>query len=263
VSYLSVPLWRLALALVLIALSLAISRWHALELEKRLLIGTARAAVQLFAAGAVLSFVFAHDSPFLVFGFVLSMWVVAAITAARRTEHGPPARELFPYALASVGIGAAVVLLPVFALVLRPTRWYEPRLVIPIGGMMLSAAMNVVSQVFERVFAQVDGDRALVEQWLALGASPQQAIAAQSRAALRSALIPQLNALITLGLVSLPGMMTGQIVSGTDPAQAVRYQLVIMYQLVAVAAVAGALAVFFARRLLFNAREQLRVYAIQ
>ncbi|MGZ3446423.1 MAG: ABC transporter permease, partial [Myxococcaceae bacterium] len=82
-----------------------------------------------------------------------------------------------------------------------------------------------------------------------------------TRAAMNAALRPTINGLLTVGLVALPGMMTGQIVSGTAPDQAVRYQLVIMYQLVAVAAVAGALAARFARSLSFDGREQLRTFA--
>ena len=123
---------------------------------------------------------------------------------------------------------------------------------------MLSSAMNVVAQVFERLFASARTEEATLEQYLALGASPQQALAPYIKAALRSALIPTINGLVTVGLVALPGMMTGQILAGTAPEQAVRYQVVIMYQLVAVAAVSGALAVVFARRVLFTEREQLR-----
>jgi len=99
-----------------------------------------------------------------------------------------------------------------------------------------------------------------VEQLLSLGATPRQAVDRHTRAAMNAALRPTINGLLTVGLVALPGMMTGQIVSGTAPDQAVRYQLVIMYQLVAVAAVAGALAARFARRLSFNEREQLRTF---
>src|SRR4029079_17470963 len=133
--------------------------------------------------------------------------------------------------------------------------------VIPIGGMMLSSAMNVVAQVFERLFASASADEATLEQYLALGATPEQALAPYVKAALRAALIPTINGLVTVGLVALPGMMTGQIVSGTAPEQAVRYQVVVMYQLVAVAAVAGALAARFARRLSFSDREQLRTFS--
>jgi putative ABC transport system permease protein len=124
--------------------------------------------------------------------------------------------------------------------------------------MMVANAMNVVTQVNQRIFASVRSEAAEIEQWLALGATPKQAIAKQVRDALRSALIPTINGLLTVGLVSLPGMMTGQIMSGIAPEHAIRYQLVIMYQLVVVAAVSGAVSAWLARRLLFNASGQLQ-----
>ena len=108
------------------------------------------------------------------------------------------------------------------------------------------------------LFASSRAEAATLEQYLALGATPEQAFAPYVKAALRAALIPTINGLVTVGLVSLPGMMTGQILSGTAPEQAVRYQLVVMYQLVAVAAVAGVLAATFARRLVFTRDAQLR-----
>ncbi len=123
---------------------------------------------------------------------------------------------------------------------------------------MVANAMNVVAQVNQRIFASVRSEAAEIEQWLALGATPKQAIAKQVRDALRSALIPTINGLLTVGLVSLPGMMTGQIMSGIAPEHAIRYQLVIMYQLVVVAAVSGAVSAWLARRLLFNASGQLQ-----
>jgi putative ABC transport system permease protein len=258
VTYVEVSLPRLAIALVLVAIAIAVSWRFGLGLGKSLAIGAARAALQLVAIGYLLVALFAHETPWSVMLLLAVMLAVAAITSARRIEHGPPARVLAPYALAAIAGGGAVALLPVFVLILRPTPWFEARYVIPISGMILSNAMNVVAQIFERVFAQAHQERASIEQLLALGASPRQALARESRAAMRAALIPTINGLLTVGLVALPGMMTGQILSGADPEQAVRYQLVIMYQLVVVAAVSGALAVYFARRLLFTPNEQLR-----
>jgi putative ABC transport system permease protein len=187
-----------------------------------------------------------------------AMLSVAAVTAARRVEHGPAARTLAPRALAAIAAGALVALVPVSVFIVPPSPWFEARYLIPVGGMMLSSAMNVVAQVFERVFAQAHADAPVIEQWLALGATPKQALAATTRSSLRAAMIPTINGLVTVGLVSLPGMMTGQILSGAPPEQAVRYQLVVMYQLVVVAAVSGSLAAWFARRLLFTPRGQLR-----
>lgn len=260
-SYVEIPLWRLLIALGLVGVAIVLSRRSRLGLEGDLVWAGVRAAAQLIAIGYALRLLFAHERPAWVLLSLAAMLLVAAATSARRVEHGPGARALFPYALAAIAVGGAVALVPVFLWVIPPTPWFEARYVIPISGMMLSSAMNVVALVFERVFALAHAESATIEQLLALGASPAQAMERHVRAAVRASLIPTINALLTVGLVSLPGMMTGQIVSGTAPVQAVRYQVVIMYQSVAVAAVTGLLAAAFARRMLFTAREQLALPA--
>jgi putative ABC transport system permease protein len=257
VSYVEIPFWRLAIAFGLVLVAIALSRVKRLSLEKDLVWGALRGAVQLIVIGHVLLLLFAHERVGWVALALAVMTIVAAFTSARRVEHGPPPRVLFPFALAALGAGAFVALVPVFAFVVPLEPWFNARYVIPIGGMMLANAMNVVALVFERIFSAAHAAADEIEQMLALGASPRGALARHERAAVRASMIPTINGLLTVGLVALPGMMTGQIVSGTDPSQAVRYQLVILYQLVAVAAVSGTLAVTFARRLLFTAREQL------
>jgi putative ABC transport system permease protein len=257
VSYVEIPLWRLSIAALLVGLAILLS-WRArLGLEKDLGLGAVRAAVQLVAIGYALRLLFATENAAAVFATFAAMWLVAAWTSTRRVPHGPGTRALLPHALAAIGLGAAVALVPVFVFVIPPRPWFEARYVIPIGGMMLSSAMNVVALVFERLFSTARAEHATLEQYLALGATPAQALAPYVRAALRAALIPTINGLVTVGLVALPGMMTGQIVSGTAPEQAVRYQVVIMYQLVAVAAVSGLAAAWFARRLIFTDDAQL------
>ncbi|AKU96146.1 YbbM seven transmembrane helix protein [Labilithrix luteola] len=257
-SYVEIPLWRMLVAVLLVALGIGISRLEKLSLEKDLGFGAIRAAVQLVAIGYALKLLFAAEHPVAVFFVVVVMWVVAGWTSTRRITHGPSSRVLFPYAFTSIGVGAFVALVPVFAFVVPPRPWFDARYVIPIGGMMLSSAMNVVAQVFERLFASARSEEATLEQYLALGATPKQAFAPYVKAALRAALIPTINGLVTVGLVALPGMMTGQIVSGTAPEQAVRYQVVIMYQLVAVAAMSGLCATAFARKLVFTDDGRLR-----
>jgi putative ABC transport system permease protein len=256
--YLEIPLWRLSIAALLVGVAIALSRAASLDLGRALGVGAVRAAVQLVAIGYALRLLIGADHPLAVLSVLAVMWTVAAWTSTQRLKHGPGARVLFPYALAAIGAGAAVALVPVFVLVIPPKPWFDARYVIPIGGMMLSSAMNVVAQVFERLFASASAEEPAIEQCLALGATPRQALSPFVRDALRAALIPTINGLVTVGLVALPGMMTGQIVSGTAPEQAVRYQIVIMYQLVAVAAVAGFVAASFARRLVFTRDAQVR-----
>ena len=251
-----IPAWRLGIAMLLVGVAILLSRLRRLSLETELAIGAVRAAVQLVAIGFALRLVFASDAPLVVGLVVLAMGLVAGWTAASRLRVRK--RTVFPYTLSSIALGAAAALVPVFLLVIPPRPWFEPRVVIPISGMMLSSAMNVVAQVFERLLASAETDEATLEGYLALGATPKQAFAASERAALRAALIPTINGLVTVGLVALPGMMTGQIVNGAAPEQAVRYQIVIMYMLVVVAAVAGYAATWFARRLVFTSDGMLR-----
>ncbi len=256
-SYVDVPLDRLGLAAMLVVVAIVLSWVARLSLEKDLAFGAIRAAAQLVAIGYALHLLFKSTHPLTVFAALVVMWLSAAWTSTRRLKHGPRPSVLFPYAFAAIGVGGAVALVPVFAFVVRPSPWFDPRYLVPLSGMMLSSAMNVVAQVFERLFSTALADEATIEQRLALGATPQQALAPYATAALRAALIPTINGLLTVGLVALPGMMTGQIVAGVSPEQAVRYQLVVMYQLVAVAAVAGSLAVLFSRKLLFTPAAQL------
>lgn len=258
-TYLDIPPERLLIVLaVLLVTALFVSRRAGLGLEKDLVIGAVRGALQLFAVGYVLVLVFANERPEWVLLLVGVMLGVAAWTSAQRVESGPRRSVLLPRTLLAVAAGSAVALLPVFTLVIVPDPWFDARHVIPISGMIVANAMNVVALVNERIFASARNDRAEIEQWLALGATPRQALARQTREALRGSLIPTINGLLTVGLVSLPGMMTGQIVSGTAPDHAVRYQVVIMYQLVIVAAVSGGTAAALARRMLFEAGGLLR-----
>jgi putative ABC transport system permease protein len=256
-TYVTISAPRLLLAVCLIAVAVVLSRRARIGLEKDLVWGAIRGAAQLIAIGYALLLLFDHQHPAWVLLLLGVMVIAAGATAARRVEHGPRGRVLFPRATMAIGVGALVALVPVFTAIVPLHPWYEARYLVPISGMMLSNAMNTVALVFERIFASARSEGDQIEALLALGATPRQALHPQARATLRAALLPTINGLLTVGLVALPGMMTGQIVSGTAPVQAVRYQIVILYQLVAVAAVAGFVAVAFARRLLFNARGQL------
>ncbi len=256
-TYVDIPVPRLAMTAGLIVLAVAVSRRLRLDLGAAIAFGAVRAAIQLVAIGYALVFLFAHETAPAVLGVLAVMLAVAALTSARRVAHTPGGASLLVPALVSIAAGSAAALVPVFALIVPTSPWFSAPILVPISGMIVSNAMNVVALVFERLFAQADAERDVIEQALSLGASPEQAMIPYTRAALRAALTPTVNGLVTVGLVALPGMMTGQIVSGTPPPQAVRYQLVIVYQLVAVAAVSGATAALFARRLLFTRREQL------
>jgi putative ABC transport system permease protein len=175
------------------------------------LYANARMLVQLLAVGYVLTYVFETDEPALIAGVVALMVVVAAWIALRPLgRRGIPA---YSRALVAVSASGLTMLAIVTQLVLDLPRWFEPSFVVPLAGMIFANTMNTVSLAAERFESERGGD---VD------------VALARRTALDAALIPQINGLLAVGLVSLPGMMTGQILSGVEPLVAVRYQIMVM-----------------------------------
>jgi putative ABC transport system permease protein len=136
--------------------------------------------------------------------------------------------------------------------------WYNPRYLIPLFGMIVGNAMNAAALAAERLRSEMEARRAEVEAWLALGASPERAAREPVRRSLVAALIPTVNGLMVVGIVSLPGMMTGQILAGSSPVTAVRYQIVVMFMLASSVAVTATLVTLWYRRTFFTETEQLR-----
>lgn len=182
-----------------------------------------RMLTQLLAVGYVLTFIFEAEKPWIVIAVVLLMMGVAAWIALRPLDERTSRK--YVTALAAIGITGLLVLLLVTQLVLDLPRWFEPRFVVPIAGMIFANAMNTVSLAAERFESERERGGDLLEA---------------RDTAMSAALIPQINALLAVGLVSLPGMMTGQILSGVDPLIAVRYQVVVMCMIFGSAGLAAA-----------------------
>lgn len=169
-----------------------------------------RMLLQLLSIGYVLVYIFTTSSPWLVGGVLAVMLTAAGIIAMRPL---PQAAKHYLYAIVAIVIGGVLTLGLVLFGVLNPSPWFDPKVVIPLAGMVFANSMNAVSIAAERLHSERTGG----------------ATFAQARAtAYRAALIPIINSLFAVGLVSLPGMMTGQILSGVDPLIAVRYQMMVM-----------------------------------
>ncbi|MGI9431633.1 MAG: ABC transporter permease [Myxococcota bacterium] len=205
-----IPLWKLLIAFApTLGLLWVMYRW---SLDARgAMWANARMLVQLLAVGYVLTYVFETDHPWLIAGVVTMMVSVSAWIALRPLRH-TTARS-YAHALAGVGISGLVMLALVTQGVLDLPRVFEPRFVVPLAGMIFANTMNTVSLAAERFEAECGR-----------GEAPLRA----RSVALEASMIPQVNALLAVGLVSLPGMMTGQILSGVEPLVAVRYQIMVM-----------------------------------
>jgi putative ABC transport system permease protein len=221
---------RLTWAVGLIAIAVGLSLWQRLSLEKDLIIATIRTIVQLLAVGYVLAFVFAWRNPWAVVAVVLVMLTVAAIVARNRIGKKIP--RLLILVWGSLLATTALTLGYTNLLVIRPDTWYEPQYFIPLAGIVLGNAMNGATLAGERLTSNLRNNRLEIETYLSLGATPQQAIAQYQREAIRAGLIPTINAMMIVGIVKLPGIITGQILSGADPLDAARYQMLIMFMLI-------------------------------
>lgn len=222
----------------LVLLAVALSRRFGAGLGRSLLVGAIRTVVQLVLVGYVLVYIFALDVWWLVVAALLLMTAVAAREAVQRQDAPTPRlRRVTGGALLA---GAGLTLVYVAGLVVRVDPWYNPRYLIPLFGMILSSAMNASALAAERLAGEMENRRRQVEALLSLGAAPERAAREPVRRALRAALIPITNQLAVVGIVALPGMMTGQILAGASPLTAVRYQIVVMFMLVCAVAVAAA-----------------------
>ena len=246
-------LTRVLLALVFVAVAAGVSRWQRADLEKDLFWATVRSFIQLIAIGYVLELIFAQDNPLWTVLLLAVMTTIAARTTAQRAAKTPHAPLI---ALAAIGVGSAatigvLVALGVFA--------FEPQAIIPIGGMIIGNAMTTAALVMSRLSDDLITQRDRVESMLALGATGRQASLRQFRHALRSAMIPIVDTTKTVGLIKLPGAMTGMILAGASPFEAVRLQLIVMYMLVGANTFTGLTAAYLTYREFFTPAHQLRI----
>jgi len=241
VAYQSIGYPNLALAIGFVVLAVALARLERLGLEKALIIGSIRACVQLMAMGFVLVLVFEMDRWYHVVPVVILMIVVGSRSAYQRVERKLP--ELQSVMMGSIAVAVLAVMAPVVTVVLRLEQWYQPQYLIPISGMIIGNATTGCAVAADRLFAEMTLRRDEVEAMLCLGASWRQAARASIRAALRAGWMPTINAITVYGIVQLPGMMTGQVIGGVEPVEAVKYQVLIAYMLVGAVAISGYLTV--------------------
>jgi putative ABC transport system permease protein len=228
-----------------------VSMWQRLELERDLLIGSVRAAVQLIAVGYVLLYVFELESWPAMIAMLAVMVAVATRNAAKRGRGLPSIH--WPVLTAIVAAESVTMGLMLALRIIPPT----PRYVISISGMIIGNAMIVAGLLLNRLQSEMAARRGEVEVWLALGATPRQAAGDVLKSAVKASMIPSIDALKTVGLVQLPGMMTGQILAGANPIQAVQYQILIMFSLAAAAAVCSITLGRLSLPLFFNRDAQL------
>lgn len=214
----------LAASLVLVAVAVGLSRWQGLDLERSMVVATARAAGQLLLVGVALDLVLAPDRPvWLAWVWVVLMVGFASATVARRAPEVP---SVLPLALTALAVVAVISLSVIFGLGIFPV---EARAIVPLAGMMIGNSMTATVVAGRRITGELRDKRPEVEARLALGQPWQQASKPYVREALRTGLTSQIESTKAVGLVFLPGAMTGLILAGVEPTDAVLVQLAVLY----------------------------------
>jgi len=258
-SYIALNYWELAAASVFVLINAGLSVTFGLKVHLSLFVAAIRMVVQLTLVGLVLTTLFSVVSPLWTGIAALAMVLFAGHEAALRQE-----RRLSGWWSYGLGTGCMMmssVLVTVFALMiaLQADPWYDPRYAIPLLGMILGNCMTGVGLGLNTLTTSLVSHRASVEAQLMLGATRQVAAAPIMREALRSALMPTINSMSATGVVSLPGMMTGQILGGVPPAEAVKYQILVMFLIAGGTGLGAVTAVLGGVYRLTDARHRLRL----
>jgi putative ABC transport system permease protein len=260
VTGIALDLWDVAGAAVLVLLVGALSVWLRLDLERKLLIASVRTVLQLTLLGYVLVPIFAAEQLWLTGVVGVGMVALAAFEAVRRS--GRQYRGATAHAFGSLLLTGWATTIYATAALVQPDPVTSPQVVIPLLGMMLGNGLTGVSLGLDRALARLDEGRDTVELWLARGATWWEAARPVAQDAVRTGLIPILNSMSVVGLVTIPGMMTGQLLAGAPPEQAARYQILVMFLIAANTAAGVVAVVLLALWSLFDSDGRLRAERI-
>lgn len=227
-----------------------LARRYDVHLERDIVVALVRGIVQVIAAGTALLYIL--EGSLAVGGLVLlGMIVAAAVIARRRAEEIPDAFEV---ALYGVGVGAGSVIV---AMTWLGVIEQELASLIPVGSMVIANSMNVCALALERFRAEVESHVGLIETGLSLGADPAEVVTPYVRAAVAASLIPRIDSMRSLGIVWIPGLMSGMILAGTDPVYAAIYQFVVIAMILASSGITALVSGLLIRVRIFTPAEQL------
>jgi putative ABC transport system permease protein len=242
---------QVAAATALAAVVLGLSYIRNLDLERELGGSFVRGFVQVLAMGALIGVLFSIPLPYS--GVVLTAMIGYAAWESRKRGDGVP--RAFRVSVTAIGLGSAVVILTMLA---AGAIESTVRNLVPVGGMIIANAMKTNSLALDRFKSEIESNRGEIEALLAIGVPPQAAVADHVTESVRASLIPVVDAMRTLGLVYIPGMMAGMILGGANPIYAAQYQFVIMGMIFAAGGLTSMTTSLLVGRYAFTGAAQLR-----
>ncbi len=249
--------YDLFVAAGLVILLAFLSRKTSPLLWRDLLVAAARLVVQLLLIAWILEYIFSTTSLLLIMSLGLVMVMLAGREVRNRLSAGGMIHNSFQIATFSMFISSYVLCVFCLLVMVQADPWYSPQYAIPLLGMLLGNTLNGVTLSLTRLRDGFKSQRAQIENRLMLGESAWQACSVQRREAMTAALIPAINSMAAAGIVSLPGMMTGQILAGTDPQTAASYQILIFLLITAGTGFGTYVATYLAYRQMFDERGRL------
>lgn len=247
----------LAMTMLLFAIVVALSIREGLNIERSLTIATIRTVVQLIFIGYVIKGLFAVNTWYIIAGALLFMMTYAAKAGLGRMKKQVPG--LFLPMWAGVVTGSIFTIAVVTGMVLKIDPWYRPDVLIPLGGMILGNAMNGGAIAADRLYTEIRARKDQIETYLMLGRDYRTAAKEARREAVRAALIPTINSMMTVGLVHLPGIMVGQMLGGVEPLVAAKYQIIIMLMVASSVTVASCVFTAMALKSYFTQNQSLNL----
>lgn len=241
----------------LIVIAIIISHWLKLGLGKTLILASIRTIIQLSLIGLILAWVFARQSAWQVLAILSIMTIIASVAAKNNIKK--PYQGLLKDTLTSLSATTAVVTLVAMTFILKVSPWYRPQFIIPILGLILGNSLTAIALTTNNFINALHDKKSLVDNQLSLGATPFEATHPLIRTAIVSGMTPTINSMMVVGLVSLPGMMTGQILAGADPTQAIRYQIITMFLICTGSCLSCTLCTLLILKRFFNERNQFMI----
>lgn len=248
-------LWQVGLAYIFLLIVLLIVHLKKIPRKKFLIISSLRMTLQLIIVGYILVYVLDNPNPFITSGIILIMLTFAIFNVYQRTKPTIKLDLKKMIALAML-IGVSINLVYFMFVILQLDPWYDPQYFIPVSGMIIGKTMTGVSLGVNNLLTGMKDKKDQVEGALMLGAPPKVAAKSIVNDAFDEAMLPTMNAMIGMGIVFLPGMMTGQIIAGQSPLVAVKYQLSVMLGVLGTVAVTVLIFLHLAYKVFFNERQQ-------
>jgi putative ABC transport system permease protein len=244
------------LAMILLVALLIIIKWQGIRVGDKILVGTVRGTIQIILMGLILNWIFGLQNIVIIFGVLTFMGIFAAYTIRGNLEKIP---GVFNVTLPGLLIGGLSVIAASFSLGIIGGDGEIGEFLIPMGGMVIGNIMGLSSLVIDRMWSTAQKQRGLFETALALGASPHQASELTIRESIESGMLPNLNRYASLGIVSIPGLMSGMIIGGMSPIAAAFYQVIIFIMIFLAVVIGSLITSRLFIRYMFNERYQLIV----